>query len=100
MDIDDYDTSTEQQHQCAICLEQYGDEEEICYSHNPNCHHLFHPDCILAWLTKHQDCPCCRRQWFIGDTMPNTKNDDIETGLGDASSSTTSTRPTTAIESS
>ena len=25
-----------------------------------HCIHLFHRDCILEWLGKHDVCPCCR----------------------------------------
>ena len=51
---------------CTICL----DEFEI--KTNPNtssndcitvlpCKHVYHQDCIYAWLANHNDCPLCKR---------------------------------------
>lgn len=45
---------------CGICLCEYEEGEEICWSSNIECTHLFHKDCIVEWLMRHDDCPCCR----------------------------------------
>jgi Ring finger domain len=56
---------TKYENQCAICLEFYLGESEVAYNaHDKSCRHLFHVDCILSWLMKRQDCPCCRRQFI------------------------------------
>ena len=43
--------------QCLICLENYIVEENLCYL---PCFHLFHSDCIKAWIKKSNKCPLCK----------------------------------------
>lgn len=43
---------------CAICLSNYEEGEVLIAS--KYCTHLFHRDCILEWLEKHDNCPSCR----------------------------------------
>jgi hypothetical protein len=43
---------------CAICLDDYKHGEAIQGS--KNCVHVFHAECIMDWLVKHQECPICR----------------------------------------
>ena len=50
---------------CTICLKQYEINEEICWSHNPDCNHFFHRGCIEEWLLRHNECPCCRNNYMI-----------------------------------
>jgi hypothetical protein len=49
---------------CAICLADYAHVESIQGS--KNCQHVFHAECIMDWLVKQQECPCCRTAF--GDT--------------------------------
>ncbi|KAE8709843.1 transcription factor bHLH96-like [Hibiscus syriacus] len=44
--------------ECAICLNEFEDEETLRLI--PRCSHLFHHDCIDAWLYAHSTCPVCR----------------------------------------
>lgn len=46
---------------CAICLNVMKEGDRVANSSDPDCRHLFHADCIVDWLVKHQDCPECRR---------------------------------------
>ncbi|KAI2498377.1 hypothetical protein MHU86_16130 [Fragilaria crotonensis] len=51
---------------CAVCLEMYACGEEVIWSSNPNCPHVYHEDCILAWLVRRRkQCPCCRQQFLL-----------------------------------
>jgi hypothetical protein len=49
---------------CAICIMEYQDGEDICCSHNEQCKHVFHRDCIMEWLLRHDECPCCRHNFL------------------------------------
>lgn len=51
---------------CGICLMEYEDGEHIGCSHNPDCVHHFHKECILNWLGRnHNTCPVCRRDFLM-----------------------------------
>lgn len=45
---------------CPICLNEYKEGAEL--SETPACHHLFHKECLDAWLKKHANCPFCRTE--------------------------------------
>ncbi|GAU32495.1 hypothetical protein TSUD_317020 [Trifolium subterraneum] len=44
--------------ECAVCLNEFQDDETLRLI--PNCCHVFHPECIDAWLVNHSTCPVCR----------------------------------------
>ncbi|CAH8334748.1 unnamed protein product [Eruca vesicaria subsp. sativa] len=44
--------------ECSICLNEFEDDETLRLV--PKCCHVFHPDCIDAWLQSHSTCPLCR----------------------------------------
>lgn len=48
---------------CAICLEEYQVGQEIAYAKNPECHHVYHKNCLLQLLENHDDCPICRKSY-------------------------------------
>jgi hypothetical protein len=50
---------------CAICLEDYKVGEDIGWSRNPLCHHVFHKDCILESLKAYNSCPICRNSYYV-----------------------------------
>ena len=49
---------------CSICLDSYQVGDEIGWSRNPNCHHLFHKKCIIEWLQRQEHCPLCRHPFY------------------------------------
>jgi hypothetical protein len=66
----------EETSECSICLEPFRVGETVAWSKPKHscsiprnkadghpCHHVFHRDCIVPWLTnlKHEDCPICRK---------------------------------------
>ncbi|KAI3798614.1 hypothetical protein L1987_33891 [Smallanthus sonchifolius] len=44
--------------ECAVCISEFADDERLRFL--PKCHHVFHPECIDAWLASHTTCPVCR----------------------------------------
>jgi hypothetical protein len=57
--------------------------EDVGWSRNPLCHHVFHKDCILEYLEANNSCPICRNSYHIAD--------DEEMGHDWATDSTTGT---------
>jgi len=55
---------------CCICFENYHIGDKVVWSSNPNCPHVFHEDCILAWLSKMGEglCPLCRQNFCEQET--------------------------------
>ncbi|KHN35479.1 RING-H2 finger protein ATL34-like [Glycine soja] len=43
---------------CAVCLNEFEDNDTLRMI--PKCCHVYHPDCIGAWLASHSTCPVCR----------------------------------------
>ena len=56
---------------CAICLEHYEEGDEICWSHNRHCDHVFHQECIVEWLGHHNECPICRQDFLSLEDLDN-----------------------------
>ncbi|KAI9112008.1 hypothetical protein K1719_016904 [Acacia pycnantha] len=44
--------------ECAVCLSEFEDHQTLRLI--PKCNHVFHPECIGAWLASHDTCPLCR----------------------------------------
>ncbi|PSS10153.1 E3 ubiquitin-protein like [Actinidia chinensis var. chinensis] len=78
--------------ECAVCLNEFEDDETLRLI--PKCDHVFHPECIDAWLESHVTCPVCRANLVpepgetltIPDLNPetteqhetaNSQNDDV-----------------------
>ncbi|XP_010555397.1 PREDICTED: RING-H2 finger protein ATL32 [Tarenaya hassleriana] len=79
--------------QCAVCLSEFEEKEILRLI--PKCNHVFHADCIDAWLYSHANCPVCRAKLApesekLGDDEPpvtdsiavesNNPNNSEETG--------------------
>lgn len=47
----------DKEERCAICLQDYEDDDECMLG---VCQHGFHADCFKAWLATHGTCPVCR----------------------------------------
>ena len=50
--------------ECSICLERFEPGEQVSWSKELKCHHIFHTDCLQPWLMTNDDCPCCRTLFF------------------------------------
>lgn len=48
---------------CAICLEEFKeDDEQQIAELNCSSKHIFHLECLVGWLAKHDLCPLCRQK--------------------------------------
>lgn len=57
--------------QCSICLEELKTGDKVYEANVCECGHKFHLECILAWLIKHNTCPCCRAELFpVDESQP------------------------------
>ena len=54
---------------CTICLSSFRVGSTVLWSSNPVCEHVFHEECILAWLLRSPRdelaCPCCRQDFVV-----------------------------------
>jgi len=56
---DDAQMAFEHYNACSICLEDFESGEKLLLL--PKCHHYFHSDCIIPWLTeRNPTCPLCK----------------------------------------
>ncbi|KAE8682188.1 putative 2-oxoglutarate and Fe(II)-dependent oxygenase superfamily protein [Hibiscus syriacus] len=83
--------------ECAICLNEFEDDETLRLI--PKCSHVFHPDCIDAWLSSHFTCPVCRANLAVkpgetinpvavqvNDPISNPENRSNDNNIGDETS--------------
>ena len=54
------------QHQrvCCICLNPYQPNCQVMTGNT--CSHMFHYNCCMKWLKRHDDCPYCRQELMTG----------------------------------
>ena len=46
---------------CAICIDEFDENDDDIETMTLPCHHKFHMDCIVPWLTQRQcKCPLCK----------------------------------------
>ena len=69
------DHNLDSEKKCPICMEAYKIGDEICFSRNKKCPHVFHAECMRNWLMNSNDCPLCRLDYLQVDS-------DVETAVG------------------
>ena len=52
---------------CSICVEEYKEGDDIAWSKNEICSHVYHTECIVAWLMNHSNCPLCRNDFLASN---------------------------------
>ena len=70
-------------HTCPVCTDSYAPGDTIIRL--PKCGHVFHEKCALAWLTKHNTCPYCRKELPTDDDDYERERRRREANSGDAS---------------
>lgn len=53
--------------ECSICLESFKENDDLV-EFTCNKEHIFHEDCIKAWIEKRTNCPICRKEMFNKET--------------------------------
>jgi E3 ubiquitin-protein ligase ATL41 len=56
---------------CAVCLSELADGEKVRAL--PGCGHVFHVDCVDAWLRSRTTCPVCRAEVRPKATTADTR---------------------------
>ncbi|XVF61546.1 hypothetical protein PTKIN_Ptkin08bG0138400 [Pterospermum kingtungense] len=80
--------------ECAVCLSEFEDDETLRLL--PKCSHVFHPDCIDAWLAYHVTCPVCRAKLTSdSDVKPAQSSSNIAELNSYSNTESSSTPPTT-----
>ena len=51
---------TTQSSDCVVCCEKFENGETVLQI--PDCAHIFHDTCAMAWLQSHNTCPYCRKE--------------------------------------
>ena len=72
-------------HTCPVCTDAYVPGATIIRL--PLCGHVFHDSCALAWLTKHNTCPYCRKELPTDDEdyeRTRRRREALGTTSGDA----------------
>jgi hypothetical protein len=68
---------------CSICIDEFEPDERIRLL--PRCHHAFHTECIMPWLTERQGCcPLCKKSVIEpegGDDAGQDTTTDVEPTL-------------------
>jgi len=58
-----YRTKSFEEAVCPICVEQFLPNQDIVIL-PCNIKHIYHPNCVKAWLEKNDSCPLCKAQVF------------------------------------
>lgn len=74
---------------CSICLESFEVGQKLSWAQNRRCNHIFHNECLIPWLMKHDECPYCRTvvlDNLCDDTeiVGNSSNEEIDHPSGNA----------------
>ena len=57
---------------CAICIDTFEIGDEVSWSRYHKCNHVFHYECIIPWLKRHDECPYCRCNYIMPDLNDTT----------------------------
>jgi len=78
----------EEKAHCSICLTEFRLGDELSWSRDLKCKHVFHSECLIPWLMKNNECPFCREN-IVEDDNDVSKDKEGEENNSTASSTTT-----------
>ncbi|KAI9091036.1 hypothetical protein K1719_028306 [Acacia pycnantha] len=61
--------------ECAVCLGEFDHHDKLRLL--PKCNHVFHLQCIDAWLASHVTCPVCRSRLKPAEEHRRGENDIV-----------------------
>ncbi|EJW81562.1 hypothetical protein WUBG_07527 [Wuchereria bancrofti] len=61
--------------QCTTCMETFKKDELVAIL---ECQHIFHRECILPWLRRHNTCPICRQTVDATKWSSNNPLDELD----------------------
>jgi hypothetical protein len=79
---------------CVVCCEKLDVGDTVMQL--PDCGHIFHSDCALAWLVSHNTCPYCR--WELPTDDPEYERERRRQQRTHAGSSNTTLAPSEGAE--
>ncbi|XP_072967268.1 RING-H2 finger protein ATL57-like [Typha angustifolia] len=65
---------------CVVCLSEFEEKERVKVI--PRCGHVFHPQCIDAWLLAKGSCPVCRCSDMVTGSGLDVRRELREAGEG------------------
>lgn len=81
---------------CAICIEAYSSGDEVVWSTNERCYHVYHKHCIATYFAHAKrkgktklSCPTCRQKFLVLEEDSGTEEgriSDEDRGLAEATS--------------
>ena len=78
--LDDDDNGDEFKLTCAICLDEFRINDKVSWSRYHKCNHVFHHECIIPWLKRHDECPYCRCNYIMPNNNTSTSSSSLTTG--------------------
>ncbi|XVF17320.1 hypothetical protein REPUB_Repub10bG0110200 [Reevesia pubescens] len=82
--------------ECGVCLSELEDDEPLRLI--PKCSHVYHLDCIDAWLAYHVTCPVCRAKLTPDSDVKPVESSSNITELNSNNNNESSPPPTQRVE--